>query len=136
MVIFFIVLTIFFLIYLLFLILYLSNIEIEINKFWFDSTNINNKKLKDYLFYIRLKLFDKITLLKIKIDNKKIIKMKDSKFLSNKTIKKIFENINIKEFIQKNKKEIFNINRLKELNITIKYFDLNLKLSTSNTVLT
>ena len=80
MIIYFLILTIFFLISFIFFLLIFSNIEIEINKLYFDSNNIEKDKLETYLFYIRLKLLSKITWFKIKIDsnkirNSKIIKM-------------------------------------------------------------
>ena len=62
------------LLYIIFLLLYLSTLEIEIQKFKFNSKNKTNKKVEDYLFYIRLKLLNKFTWIKIKIDNKKINK--------------------------------------------------------------
>lgn len=136
MVVFFIVLTILFLISLIFLILCLSNLEIEINNLWFDSTNKKNEKLQDYLLYIRLKLFDRITWIKIKVNKKKIIKIKNSKLFKSKILKKISEANNIKEIILKNKKDIFNINNLKDLNIRVKQLDLEIKLSALDNIIT
>lgn len=127
MIVFFIILIILFFISLLFLILCASNLEIEIDKLWFDSTNKKREKLQHYLFNIKLKLFDKITWLKIKIDRDKVIKIKNSKLFTDKVLKKINKPIDIKEFIFQNKKDIFK--SIKELNIKVKQLDLELKLS-------
>ncbi len=136
MIVFFIVLIILFLISLVFLMLCLSNLEIEINKLYFDSNNKKHKKLKKYLFYIRLKLFDKIPWLKVKIDREKIIKIKNSKLFKSKMLQKLNKVNNIKEIILKNKKEIFNINNLKELNIKLKQLDLDMKISVLDNIIT
>ena len=136
MIIFFIVLTILFLITLLFFLLLLSNIEIEINKFWFDSNNRKHEKLEDYLFYIRLKLLDRITWFKIKIDNKKIIKFKNSKFFKDKLSEKLNRLGDIKNNVLKNKKDILKINNLKELNIRIKQLEFDMQLCASNNIIT
>ena len=127
MIVFFIILIILFFISVLFLILCASNLEIEIDKLWFDSTNKKREKLQHYLFNIKLKLFDKITWLKIKIDRDKVIKIKNSKLFTDKVLKKINKPIDIKEFIFQNKKDIFK--SIKELNIKVKQLDLELKLS-------
>lgn len=136
MAVFLILLTILFLISLLFLFLLLSNLEIEINKLWFDSSNKKGEKLKDYLFYIRLKILDKITWIKIKIDDKKIKKIKNSKLLKSKTFEKINKMKNVKESILKNKKEILNIRNLKDLDIKIEQLNLDMKISVSDYIIT
>ncbi len=136
MIVFYIVLTILFLIISFFLLLLLSNIEIEINKLWFDSSNKKGEKLKDYLFYIRLKLLDKITWFKIKIDNKKITKIKNSKLLKCKAFEKINRIKEIKENALKNKKDILNIRNLKDLDIKIEQLNLDMKISVSDNVIT
>lgn len=139
MIVFFICLIILFLITLFFLLLCLSNLEVEINKLWFDSNNKKHEKLKDYLFYIRLKLFDKITWIKIKIDHEKIEKMKKSKVLKNKMFEKLTKHYNIKDIILKNKKEILNrdnIKYIKELNIKVKKLNLYMELCAINSIVT
>ncbi len=136
MIVFFIVLIILILISLMFLILCLSNLEVEIEKLWFDSTNKKHKRLSDYDIFIRIKLFDKITWFKFKIDDDKMVKMKNSKFLNSKMFKK-FNNIqNVKKFISRNKKEIFNLKNLKELDINIKKLNLKMKLSALDNIIT
>ncbi len=136
MIVFFIVLIILFLISLIFLMLCLSDLEIEINKLYFDTHNKKHEKLKDYLFYIRLKLFDKITWVKIKIDNKKVNKIKKSKVLNSKIFDKFKTSYNVKDIILKNKKDIFSMNIIKELDIEIKQLDLEIELSIVDAILT
>lgn len=131
----FIILTILFLIWLLTLILCLSSLEIEINKLWFDSNNKKHHKLEDYLFYIRIKLLDEITWIKIKIDKKKIKSLENSRVFKSKILNKY----NIREIVLKNKKEIFkknNINFIKELDINIDKLNLYMELCTSNSIFT
>lgn len=127
MIAFLIILAILFLFTILFCLLLLSNIEIEVNKLWFDTSDNSNKKIKNYLIYIRLKLLGKITWLKIRIDDKKIIKIKKSKFLKNEVMK---------EKILKNEKVIFNLNNIKELNIRIKQLNLKMEISALDNIIT
>jgi hypothetical protein len=130
MIIFFSVLAILFII--IFLLFYLSNFEIEINKLIIDTSN-KYKKIENYLFYLRLKLFGKITWLKIKIDNKKIKNIRETKIFRNK----IFNKLNIKEKLFKNKKEILKIlgtKKNKELDFKIKKFNFHLDLCTSESI--
>lgn len=136
MIVFFIILTILFLFTSFFLLLLLSNIEIEIAKLWFDSSNIKGEKLENFLFYIRLKFLDKITWFKIRIDSKRIIKIKKSKLLKSKTFEKISKMKNVKESILKNKKEIINIRNLKDLDIKIEQLNLDMKISASDYIIT
>ena len=70
-----IILTILFLFSLFLFLLLLSNIQIEIKDLDFDSSNKKNYKLQNYVFFIRLKLFGKITILKIRIKRYKVIFM-------------------------------------------------------------
>lgn len=136
MIAFYIVLTILFLITLFFLLLLLSNIEIEINKLWFDSSNKKGEKLKDYLFYIRLKFLNKVTWLKVKIDSKKVLKIKNSKILKSKSFEKINIINKMKEKAIKNKKEIFKISNIKDLDIKIEQLNLDMKISVSDNIIT
>lgn len=127
MVIFLIVLTILFLIALIFLLLCLSNLEIEIKKLSIDSKNEKSERISEILIYIRLKLLDKVTLLKVKIDKNKINSIKNSKLLKSKMFNKM------------NKKEMFkrdNIKYIKEINFKIKQVDLTLKLCTTDSIFT
>lgn len=127
------ILVILFFLSLIFLILCLSNIEIEINKLWIDTQNKRNEKIKDYLFYIRLKLLGKITLLKIKIDNDKINKVKKSKILNSKLLKKISK-FNIKGIKLTDKSQV--IESIKELNIRVNKLNLYFAISISDNILT
>jgi len=136
MVVFFIVLTILLFLLLLFWLLCLSNLEIEINKFWLNSNNKKNKKLESFLFSIRVKLFGKITWFKIKIDNKKINDIKNSKFLISKMFNRFRD---IQEIVLKNKQKILkknNIEYIKKLSIKFKKLDLYMELCTSSTIFT
>lgn len=72
----------------IFLVLALSNLEINIEGLQLDTTK--KPIIYDTLIYIKLKLFNHITFLKIKIDNKKINKMKNSKLAKSKALKKAF----------------------------------------------
>lgn len=138
MILFFIVLTIVFIIISLFLIFCLSNLEIEINRLWFDS-NREYKKLEDYLIYVRLRLFGKITWLRIKLDNAKIQKIRNSRILKHKIFKKFNITKNIKENILKNKKDIFkieNIRYIKQLDIKIDKLNLYIDLCTADSIFT
>ncbi len=139
MVIFFIFLIILFLITSLFLLLLLSNIEVEINKLCFNTNNAKYEKLEDYLFYIRLKLFDKITWIKIKIDSEKIDKIKRSKVLKSKIFEKLNKSYNIKSILLKNRKKILkkdNIKYIKELDIEVKRLILYMDICTSSSIFT
>ena len=134
MIVLLICLGILFLISLFLLLILISNLEIEINKLWFDSTNEKGKKLEDYLIYIKLKLLDKITWIKIKIDKEKIKKSKIKKL-------KIFSNMrtfaDIKKIILENKKEILskeNIKYIKQLKI--KQLKSRIKISTTDCIIT
>ena len=111
----------------------LSNLEIEIKEFKLDTTNIKYKKLENYLVYIKLKLLDKFTWIKIKIDHKKIEKLKQSKIGKLNLFKKIDNFYSMENTILENKKEIFkkkNLEYIRDLQVTIKKLDLYLKIST------
>lgn len=139
MIAFFIILGILFFLSLIFLILCLSNLEIEVEKFDFNSTNIKGKKIEDYLIYIKIKLLDKITLFKLKINHEKINKWEKSKLLKLKIFDKINNIFKIEDTILKNKKEIFkkeNLKYIKELKIKIKKLNLNLQICVGETILT
>lgn len=133
MIVFFIILGILFFISLIFFMLCLSNLEIEIKEFKLDTTNIKHKKLENYLVYIKLKLLDKLTWFKIKIDNKKIRKLKNSKVFKSKLFSKINDFAEMENTILENRKQIFkkeNLQYIKDLQLTIKKLDLYLKIST------
>jgi len=139
MILFFIILAILFFISLFFLLLCLSNLEIQIDKLNLDTNHKKYNKLESYLFYIRLKLLDKITWFKIKIDKEKMKTIENSKIFKSKIFNKINEYEHIKDIVVKNKKEILkksNIKYIKELNTNFKKLDLYVELSTSNSVFT
>ena len=139
MILFFIILAILFFISLFFLLLCLSNLEIQIDKLNLDTNNKKHNKLESYLFYIRLKLLDKITWFKIKIDKEKMKTIENSKIFKSKIFNKVNEYEHIKDILVKNKGEIFkksNIKYIKELNINFKKLDLYIELCTSNSIFT
>lgn len=136
MIVFFIVLTILLFLSILFWLLCLSNLEIEINRFCLNSNNKKNEKLESFLFYIRVKLFGKITWFKIKIDNKKINDIKSSKFLISKMFNRFKD---IQKIVFKNKQKILkkdNIKYIKKLSIKFKKLDLYMQLCTLSTIFT
>lgn len=95
----------------IFLVLVLSSLEINIEEFQLNTTK--NPINYNTLLYIKLKLFNHITFLKIKIDNKNIEKMKNSKLAKSKVLKKAFYK----------QKVILKSEGMK----IIKYLDINLK---------
>ena len=70
MFIFWIVLILISILSIFFIMLILSTIQIEINNLNFDSSKTKSKRLQEYLFIIKLKLFNKITWIKLKINKK------------------------------------------------------------------
>ena len=68
MFIFWIVLILISILSIFFIMLILSTIQIEINNLNFDSSKTKSKGLQEYLFIIKLKLFNKITWIKLKIN--------------------------------------------------------------------
>ena len=72
MFIFWIVLILISILSIFFIMLILSTIQIEINNLNFDSSKTKSKGLQEYLFIIKLKLFNKITWIKLKIMQKKV----------------------------------------------------------------
>ena len=75
MFIFWIVLILISILSIFFIMLILSTIQIEINNLNFDSSKTKSKGLQEYLFIIKLKLFNKITWIKLKINKTKINKI-------------------------------------------------------------
>ena len=133
MIVFFIILGILFFISLILFMICLSNLEIEIKGLKLDTTNIKYKKLEDYLIYIRLKLLDKFTWIKIKINHKKIKKLRKTSLIKLSLFRKISNFYTMENTILENRKEIFtkeNLRYFKDLKITIKKLDLYLKIST------
>ena len=117
---FFIILFIFVVIIILFLLIYLSSFEIQIKKLDFDS----EKKINDYLFYIRIKFLNKITWIKFKIDSNRIDRYK-------KINNKFFKNVNI-DF----KSSLKEIIKSGKVDIVLNRIDLKLKIDLVNPVIT
>lgn len=133
MVLLFTILGILFFISLIFFMICLSNLEIEIKEFKLDTKNIKYKKLEEYLIYIKIKLLDKFTWLKIKINHKRIKKLRKTKLIKLNLFRKISNFYTMEDTILENRKEIFtkeNLRYFKDLKITIKKLDLYLKIST------
>ena len=131
MVIIYIILIILFLLSSILFMLCFSNLEIEIKKYNFNSDN-KYKKLEDYFVDIKLKLFDKLSWIKIRIDNKKVEKIKESKILENK----IFKNLKYYKEIKLHRKEILNKRNLNKLNIKIKKLNLDTDISLIDNIFT
>lgn len=117
-----------FLISLIIFIICLSNLEIEIKQFELNSSNLNEKKIEDYLVYIRLKLLKKFTWLKITIDDNRVSKIKDSKIIKIKILKRI---------LLRNEKNIFTIENIKHIQqLEINRFNLRMKVDMVDTIIT
>ena len=82
-----VIIIIIFIVFLIFLVLLVSNLEINIEKIQLNT--IKKPMIENILIFIKLKIFNKITFFKVKIDNKKIEKMKKSKFVNTKLLRKI-----------------------------------------------
>ena len=117
-----------FLISLLIFIICLSNLEIEIENFKYDSDNLNKEKKQDYLIYIRLKLLKRLTWFKLTIDDDRISKIRNSKIIKIDILKRI---------LLKNEKEVFTIENLKNIQkFEIEKFNLKMKIDLINTIIT
>lgn len=101
-----------------FLLIYLSTIEIEVKNLSIDT----KRKISKFLIYIRLRLFNKLTWAKIKIDDSKKEKYK-------KINEKIKNNINWKE-------EIKGLKDLQEVKPILKKINLKVKIDALNPILT
>ena len=117
-------------IFLLLLILFISTIQIKIKELVIDSTN---KKDNNINLYIRLKVLNKLTYLKLKLNKEKISKFKVLN-------KRMLKNINqIKNELINNRKKVLNINTiqiLRNLDIEIDKLKLNLKIGLADSFLT
>lgn len=136
---FYIILLILFFISLLFFIICISTLEIEIKDLWFNSDNKKRSELINYLFYIRIKLLDKITLFKIKIDKEKVKRIENSKIFKSKFFSNFSKYTTIEEFVEKNKDKIFrynNIKYIKDINIEFKKINLYMQICTTDSIFT
>lgn len=113
---------------LIFFVICLSNLEIEVEKFEYNSNNHNKKRIEDYLIYIRLKVFKRITLFKLTIDDNRISKIKDSKIIKIHILKRI---------LLRNEKDIFTIENIKNIQkFKINEFNLKMKIDMIDTIIT
>lgn len=130
MIFFLVVIGIILIIFALLFILFISTIQIEINNLVINSTNKKENKIN---LYIRLKILNKLTYLKIKVNKEKISKFKVSN-------KRILKKINqIKNELINNRKKVLNTNAirvLRNLNIEIDKLKLNLKIGLLDSFLT
>ena len=109
----------------LFAMLVLSTIQIEIKNLNFDSSKQKSKRLEEYLFIIKLKLFNKITWIKLKIN-----KAKNSTFYKKVILNKIRKINETQSF------EISDIKALNELKIRTNKLNLYIKFDTKETAIT
>ncbi|MDO5556042.1 MAG: DUF2953 domain-containing protein, partial [Clostridia bacterium] len=114
-----------------FLILCCSNLQIEIKQFSFNSNKKTSKNSEKHLAYIRIKLFNKITLVKIKLDNKKFEKIKKSKIINTKILKRFTSFRNI---LLENRKE--NLENIRNLNIKIDKVNLEVSVGLLDPIVT
>ena len=116
-----------FLISLLIFIICLSNLEIEVKKFKYDN-NVGKEKKKDYLVYIRLNLLKRFTWFKLTIDDNRISKIRNSKILKLKILKRL---------LLRNEREIFTIENIKNIkHFEIKKLNLKMKIDLVDTIIT
>lgn len=116
-----VIIIIIFIVSLIFLVLLVSDLEINVEKIQLNT--IKKPMIENILIYIKLKIFNKITFLKIKIDNKKIEKMKKSKFVNSKLLRKIIY-----------KQKIIKI--VKDLDINLEQINLKLVIGLIDTMAT
>ena len=117
---FFVVLGVLLFILVIFILLYFSYIEIEVKKLVINS----EKKINSYLIYVKLRLINRITLAKFKIDNKKIEKYRNT---NNKLIKRVNNKL---------QNDVLEKNHIKALNIKLRKIDLKLKIGLLDPFLT
>lgn len=124
MYVFWFILSLLFIIALIFTMLILSTIKLEIKDFIYDSTKPKSKKISHYKIIIRLKLFNKLTWIKIKITKEQI-----AKAISNKLVKRIMLK-RMEKFKENKNIEVKKLKVLKKLNINIDKLKLYIKLDT------
>lgn len=88
-----------------------ASIEIEVKKFIIDT----EKKISNYLIYVKLRLISRITIIMLRIDNKKIEKYKNA---NNQLIKKINNKLQ-SSLLKRNYIKSFKI-KLKKINLSVK----------------
>lgn len=120
MIVFWIVLFSIFFISLITFVIALSYVEIEVKKFKFNSNYTKDKRVEDYLIYMRFKFLNKITWMKLEYK-----KTKKHKIFNHKMINKIIDF-----------KDVLRIKYLKILNPRVHKIDLNVKVDALDTVTT
>lgn len=117
-------------IFLLLFILFISTIQIEIDNLVINSINKKENKIN---LYVRLKILNKITYLKIKVNKEKMSRFKVSN-------KRILKKINqIQNELINNRRKVLNIDvirLLNRLNVEIYKLNLCLKIGLSDAFLT
>lgn len=126
MYVFWFILSLLFILAVIFTMLIISTIKLEIKDFIFDSTKPKNKKVSQYEIIIRLKLFNRLTWLKIKITKEQI-----NKAITNKLVKRILLK-SMEKFKENKNIEVKKLKVLKKLNINIDKLKLYIKLDTTN----
>ena len=130
MVIFWAILVLILVLLIFFTMLVLSTIQIEIKNLNFDSSKPKSKRLQEYLFIIKLKLFNKVTWIKLKMNKSKMNKVKNSTFY-----KKVILN-KIKKINKTQSFEISDIKVLNELKVKTDKLNLYIKFDTKETFVT
>lgn len=130
MYVFWFILSLLFIIALIFTMLILSTMKLEIKDFIYDSTKPKSKKISQYKIIIRLKLFNKLTWIKIKITKEQI-----AKAISNKLVKRIMLK-RMEKFKENKNIEVKKLKVLKKLNINIDKLKLYIKIDTPSTTAT
>jgi len=120
MIVFLSVLVFIFLISFITFVIALSYVEIEVKKFKFNSNYKKDKRVEDYLIYMRFKFLNKITWMKLEYK-----KTKKHKIFNHKMINKVIDF-----------KDVLRIKYLKILNPRVQKIDLNLKVDVLDTVTT
>lgn len=120
-------------------ILVLSTIKIKLEDFYLSNEDTGKQIIKNYKIGIGLYFFNKIKYLGINLDKEKIEKMRNTKLynkMANKVILKGKENLKniMKEKNIKIDKEIIKL--IKEADIKVSDFKLNLKIGTEDVILT
>jgi len=120
MIVFLSVLVFIFLISFITFVIALSYVEIEVKKFKFNSNYKKDKRVEDYLIYMRFKFLNKITWMKLEYK-----KTNKNKIFNHKMINKVIDF-----------KDVLRIKYLKILNPRVQKIDLNLKVDVLDTVTT
>lgn len=120
---FFIILGLFFLFHLIIILFYLSTLEIEVKNINYDSLQKEN----NFLIFVRLKLLNKLTWAKIKIDNKGMEKYKE---INKKLLSKI--TIDLRKEILESK----NLIKIEKLDFVLKKINLKIELNLFEPMLT